>query len=538
MRQPTRPGDDRPEPAPGSPDGEGPAAPESPSRPEPLVPLAELQSQAHELSAELRSRTGELSTELKSRASGLSTELQSRVGELKVELRSRLDELSTTLQSTADELEEADSGRRRYGLEMLWGKPGPGDPGRPRHRLYFSWGKPRGYEYRHRPVMPGLRIAVTVLGLAVAVIGAAVASVIGVGLPLLDALLRRARILADRQRGRLPGAPIPSPYPAFPPRRMARLAVAARDPATWRDLAWHMVFGITGTAFAIVLLIGWIFVMVWMLTPALVAFTDLQVSFQGRIVTDQAAAWRLAGLGLLLALGVYIVQRLFPRIEIRMSRALLTPALSRRVERLTATRADAVDMQAAELARIERDLHDGAQARLVALTLNLGLAEQMIASDPQAAQNLVAEARTAAGTALGELRDVIRGIHPPLLADRGLAGGLEALALASPLPVVLMVELPVRPPPALESALYFTAAELLTNAARHSGATRIRLSVCLRDGAFRVHIEDDGCGGAQLRDGGGLGGLVRRLAAFDGELVIDSPPDGGTRVDVMVPCAP
>ena len=436
-------------------------------------------------------------------------------------LRSSLGELETDLSRLGSQLDEiktiADKPvRRRIRLEVGWGTPQPAGT----QRQAGPADNPR------RPVAPGLRIAVSALTLAVAVVGAAAVSTVGLGLPLLDRLLRRTRVLADRQRGRLPGPLIASPYPPLPSRLMARLAAALRDPVTWRDLAWHMVFGITGTAYALLLLVGWLTAVVWTLAPVLVAITDLELSYPN--------PW----LGLLVALGVYIVQRLFPTIETRMSRALLAPPLAQRVAQLTATRADAVDMQAAELARIERDLHDGAQARLVALALNLGLAEQMIARDPEAAQSLVAEARAAAGTALVELRDVIRGIHPPLLADRGLAGGLEALALASPVPVVLEVDLPTRPPPALESALYFTAAELLSNAARHARATRIRLSVTSGRGALQVHVEDNGCGGARIHELGGLMGLRRRLAAFDGQLRIDSPPGQGTRVDVMVPCAP
>jgi signal transduction histidine kinase len=416
-----------------------------------------------------------------------------------------------------------------------------GHPVRRRVRLEIGWGTPQGSDRPRRPVWPGLRIAVSALALAMAVIAAAAISIVGLGQPLLDRLLRRTRVLADRQRGRLPGSPIPSPYPPVPSHptaspaaagpaasgpATASLAAALRDPVTRRDLAWHLAFGITGTVYAVLFLLGWVIAAVWTLSPALAALTDPDLAYPNPL------------LGLFVALSVFLIQRLFPTIEIRMSRALLAPPLSRRVAHLTATRADAVDMQAAELARIERDLHDGAQARLVALALNLGLAEQMINRDPQAARSLVAEARAAAGTALGELRDVIRGLRPPLLADRGLAGGLEALALDSPLPVELAVDLATRPPPALESALYFTAAELLTNAARHSGAARIRLTVSSGNGTFRVHVEDDGCGGARLHHGGGLIGLQRRLAAFDGQLVLDSPPGQGTRVDVMVPCAP
>ena len=542
MRQPAWPGEDEPEPAQGAPGGDGPAAAESLFKLDDLhLDLEKLRSGLGELSTRLRSRADKLSTEsqsradeLRSRTDKLSTDWQSHAGEL----RSRADKLSTDWQSRVDalrtrvaEFEKAAGEEPERGLMLRWGKPRPGDLGPTRHRLWVSLG-PSG------PVAPGLWIAVTALLLALAVIGAAAAGLAGVGLPLLDAMLCRARVLADRQRGRLPSPAIPSPYRPLPPRLIPRLAAMAREPVTWRDLAWLLGFGVTGTAYAILLILGWAVATVWMLASALVAFTDLRLSFQDRVVTGQPAAWRLAGLGLLAALGILIIQRLFPRIEARMSRALLAPPLLRRVQQLTATRADAVDMQAAELARIERDLHDGAQARIVALALNLGLAEQLIVQDPEAAQILVAEARSAAGTALGELRDVIRGIHPPMLADRGLAGGIEALALACVIPVDLKVDLPRRPPPALESALYFTAAELLTNSARHASASRIELTVSFGHRSIGLCVEDDGRGGAVAHAGGGLDGLRRRLAAFDGQLLIDSPPGRGTRIEVMVPCAP
>ena len=209
--------------------------------------------------------------------------------------------------------------------------------------------------------------------------------------------------------------------------------------------------------------------------------------------------------------------------------------LARRVDVLEATRSGAVDAQDAELRRIERDLHDGAQARLVALGMSLGLAEQKLATDPEGAQQLVTEARVGIGEALQELRDLARGIHPPVLADRGIGAALATLADRSVLPVTVSVALEERLPPAVESAAYFVVAEALANAAKHAGASRIAVRVGRRGDLLEVEIEDDGRGGADA-SGGGLTGLRRRVEALDGTLAVTSPQGGPTTVRVELPC--
>jgi len=208
--------------------------------------------------------------------------------------------------------------------------------------------------------------------------------------------------------------------------------------------------------------------------------------------------------------------------------------MAERIDVLTATRAGAVDQQAAELRRIERDLHDGAQARLVALAMDLGMARERLADDPDA-QELVAGAHEQAKQAITELRDLARGIHPVVLTDRGLPAALATLAGASHIPVDLRVDTGERPAAAVEAAAYFVVAEALTNANKHSGATRATVRV-VRDGpVLRVSVADDGAGGAD-RDGTGLRGLRRRVEALDGAMAVASPPGGGTVVDVELPC--
>jgi len=208
----------------------------------------------------------------------------------------------------------------------------------------------------------------------------------------------------------------------------------------------------------------------------------------------------------------------------------------RRITELEETRAGAVEQQETELERIERDLHDGAQARLVALGMSLGMAEQKLATDPVAAQVLLAEARRGTHEALEELRTLARGIRPPVLADRGLGPAISALGDRTPLEVNVAVDVPRRPPRAVETAAYFVAAEALANAGKHAQASRVDIAVREKDGWLVVEIVDDGVGGADAA-GNGLRGLARRLEALDGKLVVASPDGGPTTIRAVMPCA-
>jgi signal transduction histidine kinase len=231
-------------------------------------------------------------------------------------------------------------------------------------------------------------------------------------------------------------------------------------------------------------------------------------------------------LGLAIPLGVHYL----------VGRSRRRDRLARRVETLETTRAGAVEEQDAELRRIERDLHDGAQARLVALGLSLGMAEQKFRSDPEDAEKLLAEARAGVAEAIRELRDLSRGIYPPVLADRGIGAALETLADRSPLQTTVSVDLGERPSAAVETAAYFVAAEALANAAKHSGADRIEISVAQRNTRLEVAITDDGRGGADP-SGSGLVGLRRRVEALDGTLTVESPEGGPTTIRAELPCA-
>jgi signal transduction histidine kinase len=240
------------------------------------------------------------------------------------------------------------------------------------------------------------------------------------------------------------------------------------------------------------------------------------------------------------ALGLVTLTRPIMRAYTWLQHWLLSPAeavrLATRITELTRSRDDAVDTQAAEIRRIERDLHDGAQARLVSLGMSLGMAEKLLAADPDAAQQLLAEAKEATGLALSELRELVRGIHPPILADRGLAGAAEALVLASPVPIELTVELPGRPPAPAESAMYFALTEVLTNMVKHSGARAAWVRITHTQGRLWVMVGDDGRGGATMPEGGGLAGVQRRIAGFDGIVGVASPIGGPTIVTMEMPC--
>jgi signal transduction histidine kinase len=252
--------------------------------------------------------------------------------------------------------------------------------------------------------------------------------------------------------------------------------------------------------------------------------------------------WAISGGGyfwpvwVLLGAGVAFVMNLM---YLRSRGADLRPSrereLTERVDVLTETRRGALDIQAAELRRIERDLHDGAQARLVALSMQLGRAEEGLADRPETAA-LVRQARSEASAAIAELRDLARGIAPPVLSDRGLAAATEALGSRSPAPVTVDAQLGRRPPPVVESAAYFVVAESLTNVAKHAPGARATVTIRLDRDILDVVVADDGPGAADVAAGGGLDGLRRRVAALDGQMEIASPPGEGTRIEVRLPC--
>ena len=281
---------------------------------------------------------------------------------------------------------------------------------------------------------------------------------------------------------------------------------------------------------------GWLIAVFWPAVPGFAyGFSDLRNS------PAPSPLWSVALQGsVLLGLGLWLAPRVMrhqlagpPDLEL----ADRARQLTQRVQTLTQTRTIAVDAAAAELRRIERDLHDGAQARMVALGMSLQAAERLFPSNPEAALALVIEAKEASSRALADLRDLVRGIYPPVLADRGLADAVRALALDTPLPTELDIALPAEVDMPVGAAVYFAIAEALANAVRHSGARTVRIQLTHSRGTLRAEVTDDGAGGADPAAGTGLAGVERRLATFDGILAVSSPPGGPTIVVIEVPCA-
>jgi signal transduction histidine kinase len=314
-----------------------------------------------------------------------------------------------------------------------------------------------------------------------------------------------------------------------PPWILAAVAAVLLIVIRWPVIAADLV----PFALAALAAIGYLIASHWQSAPGIYAHP----MFYGPVWVDGPGSALAAGAeaSAFLALGAWLVPRTIG------TRWRTDPSpdadLVGRVARLTETRDQAVDAAAAELRRIERDLHDGAQARLVALGMNLRAVERVLPASPQAALALVAEARETSVRALNELRDLIRGICPPVLSDRGLGHAVQALVLDTPMPTALEVDLPGRLSAPVESACYFAVAEALANAVKHSGARHAGIRIRHAKGLLRIEVADDGVGGADPEQGTGLRGVERRLATFDGILAVSSPPGGPTMIVMEVPCA-
>jgi signal transduction histidine kinase len=314
---------------------------------------------------------------------------------------------------------------------------------------------------------------------------------------------------------------------------LQRLRSLLAGPAAARELLWLVISACGGWVVA-VLPAGLIAAGLAGLLRALTHRSD-EPSFLGH-----SPLMLLAASGGLIALGLAVAPWMLAAYGM-LARSMLAPAgsaeLVQRVRHLAETRSEAIDTGAAEMRRIERDLHDGAQARLVAMGMTLDAAGQLIDSNPAAARALLLEARDTSAKALAELRDLVRGIHPPVLADRGLGDAVHALALDSPVRTRLAGDLPGRLPAPVESAAYFAVSELLANVSKHAGATQTWIDIRYTDGMLRVGVSDNGRGGADPQRGTGLRGIERRVAAFDGVLAVHSPPGGPTAVTMEIACA-
>ncbi|MGC0314840.1 sensor domain-containing protein [Kitasatospora acidiphila] len=414
-----------------------------------------------------------------------------------------------------------------------------------------------GFQRAGADTAVGVATAVGALGsLALLVVTACFMAlfVIGVGavaLPPLTEEVRRhcnaARRAAVRYaiRVEIPYRPAPADVERENAGWLRRCRWILADPASWRDLLWLLLNSPVGLLLGF-LPAGLLYYALEGLALAAGLWQPVQrATGAGRwYCFVQVDNWWSAAAAGLLALGVLLgwlwLTPLILKAHGHFTRALLGPTerarLASRVRHLAETRSGALDAQAAELRRIERDLHDGAQARLIGLGLTLGALDRHLGDGSPEARRLLQEARTSSVAALRELRDLVRGIHPPVLAERGLADAVRALAIASPLQVAVAAELPGDPPAPIASAVYFAVAELLANALKYSGAERVGIVAGYQDGVLRLRVSDDGRGGADPAAGTGLAGIRRRLAGFDGTFQISSPQGGPTVTTMEIPC--
>lgn len=411
---------------------------------------------------------------------------------------------------------------------------------------------PRAGVYLGRGLaLAGLAVweAFVVLWLALAV----TLVVVGIGILLVPGALDLVRSDARRQRALalgFSGVRVSEDYLPLPPGADAgglgaawrRTHAMLGDRATWADLLWHVVNPIVGLTLALLPVLGivhglWGVSLLVLWEPVVSAWENSWFLFVP--LTGQGSAVAAAVLGVLEIVAAVLLARPAVRAHGRWVRTVLSHdsrRLRQRVAHLAQSRTDVVDHEAQEIRRIERDLHDGAQARLVAMGMTLTAAERLIDENPAAARAMVLEAKQTSAAALTELRELVRGIHPPVLADRGLVDAIRARALESPLRVEVRSTVEGRPLPPLESAVYFAVSELLANVGKHADATTVTIDVTNDDGTLRVSVQDDGRGGADVARGTGLRGIERRLAAFDGFLVVHSPVGGPTTASITVPC--
>jgi signal transduction histidine kinase len=366
-------------------------------------------------------------------------------------------------------------------------------------------------------------------------------AIVLIGIPLLAFTLQLCRWGAGTERARAAlvlGTPIPDP-----PHATASGGVARRwrarlsDRATWKEVGYMVLLGPVGLIGGGLVIALWSGVLAAFAAPVFSSHVSAQ-SLLGRL--DAAELVAVVAAGVLLAAVTLVVTRGVAIGAAAIATGLLAPdertVLAARVDTLEATRAGVVESADARLRRLERDLHDGAQHRLAYIAMELDRARAKLGEDPDSASELLKRAHEESKKAMVELRDLVRGIHPSVLTDRGLDAAVSGLAEGCPVPVDVEVQLADRPPTAVETAAYYVVAEALTNIAKHAEA-RIA-GVDVRGDAARLVIEvrDDGRGGAARTPGSGLEGLAQRVEALDGELTIDSPTGGPTLVRAVLPC--
>jgi signal transduction histidine kinase len=362
-----------------------------------------------------------------------------------------------------------------------------------------------------------------------------------IGIPKLygDVWITRWWCDLERLRGGLVGVPVErSRRPWRGDNFLGRLRNALTDPMTWRELVWlALSFGV-GTGAFVAGLTAWSIGLGFITVPLwgwALPDDGIEVGVTNIDTIPGMIAFALTAGPVALVAGAWVL-RGSALIQAKIVQGLLEGNEQERITELQVSRAGAVDAAAVELRRIERDLHDGAQARLVALAMEIGMAREQIERDPEAAAAMLAGAHEDAKTALAELRDLARGIHPAILTDRGLDAAVSALAARCPVPCTVSIDVPDRLPAAIESAAYFTVAEALANVAKHSGASRCEISGKVEGGMLVVKVHDDGVGGLDATRGTGVVGLRGRVEALDGKLLVASPQGKGTLLRAELPC--
>lgn len=380
-----------------------------------------------------------------------------------------------------------------------------------------------------------LLVALAVSGLLLSVIGVDLVLMLAAtfGVPAAALERRRMRLVEP--------VPVPNPHRSLVGAgRRGRLRTRLRERATWRELGYVVVFAPVQVCAGFALAIGLTFALVLTAAPLIVwnAAPESVMIIPGRPVESPLHALPATAAGLLALVLCAYAAGLLAGGQVKTAVFVLSPRdEERQVVELTRSRARLADAFEAERRRIERDLHDGAQQQLVALTMTLGLAELELRESGSPATELVSRARGEARLALTQLRDLVRGIYPQVLTDHGLDAAVAEIALRSPIPVDVDIDLPRRLPDAVETVAYFTVTEALTNAAKHSDATELTVVGRLRRGTLTLVITDNGGGGAVPAAGAGLQGLADRAAILKGRLVVSSPVGGPTRVSVEVPCS-
>ncbi|MFJ6798580.1 sensor histidine kinase [Streptomyces sp. NPDC091268] len=401
-------------------------------------------------------------------------------------------------------------------------------------------------------LMLGLPLSTLYFGLAVTGVSLGAGLLVTfLGVPVLAGVLAMCRGFGRLERARVRGllrvdVAEPEPVRAKKAGALAAMGALLKSGSAWRHVLYSVVhFPWAVTSFCVALVFwayGWAFLLYPLWFWVFPAFTDqpgLQL-FQNDTYAYyldsplEVTLTCMAGLAVTLATP-WVVRALTTADRVLVAGLLGPSRLAHRVSELESDRGVVVDTAAADLRRIERDLHDGAQARLVALAMDLGLAKEKLTEDPRAAARMVDEAHGEVKIALQELRDLARGIHPAVLTDRGLDAALSSVASRCAVPVRVAVDLPARPAAAIEGIAYFTVCELLQNISKHSGARTASVDVWKSGDRLLLQVADDGRGGADAGAGSGLAGLAERLDAVDGVFVVDSPAAGGTTVTAELP---